>query len=61
MDDKQLMVALHYIVNEVVRIITTAMKSGRLTREEWDKVNELCEIFAEEIKELNEWKENENG
>lgn len=57
MEDRQLMAAFHYIVNEVVRIITNAMKNGRLTNTEWDKANKLCEIFADEIKDLEEWKD----
>ena len=55
--DKQMMAAFCYVANEVVRIMTTAMKDGMLPRKDWDKVNALLKVFRDEIKELDEWKE----
>lgn len=53
--DKELRSACATVIKEVVRIMTEALQKERLTREEWNKVNNLFEIFAEEIKK--EWKE----
>lgn len=58
MIDEQLMAAFWYVANETVRIMTTAMKDGKLTKKEWDTVNKLFEVFADGIKDMKEWKEN---
>lgn len=59
--DKQLMAAYWYVCNEVVRIMTTAMKDNRLSRKDWEKVNKLFELFADGIKQQEEWRNEEDG
>lgn len=53
--DNELRIACLTVVREVCRIMIDALMKERLTREDWNKVNKLFAIFAEEIKK--EWKE----
>lgn len=58
--DKQIESAFLVVNREVVRIVQDALHTERLTREEWDKVNKLFEIFAEEIRKAWEVHQNDN-
>ena len=54
--DKELSSACLTVCDEVCRIVVEALRNERLTADDWDKVNKLFEMFAEEINER--WKEN---
>lgn len=56
--DKELREACITVVLEVAMLMMVAISTERLERKDWDKVNKLFEIFAEEIKEGWEDKEN---
>ena len=45
-----------YVIKEVVRLGTDMLCKGCTSRKDWDKINSLFEIFADEFKQTEDGK-----
>lgn len=55
--DRMLEFAFKTIEEEVLRIFAEIRETGTATRQDWDIVNKLLEVFGERIKSKEEWKQ----